>query len=60
LQIFLNREAGIRRALPGLARQVVDGLLHTPPQLFVGLLQVEPILLALEADPAYHAVRRSG
>jgi Family of unknown function (DUF6178) len=77
LQTFLNREAGIRRALPGLARQVVDGLLHKPPRLFVGLLQpgetgyrdfwyasdipcVEPILFALETDPAYHAFQRSG
>jgi hypothetical protein len=77
LQTFLNRAAGIRRALPGLARQVVDGLLHEPPQLFVGLLQpgetgyrdfwyagdipcVEPILSALETDPAYRAFQRSG
>jgi hypothetical protein len=38
LQMRLDREAGLRRALPGLTRQVVDGLLQTPPQFFVGLL----------------------
>jgi hypothetical protein len=76
LQTVLNREAGLRRALPGLARQVVDGLLRTPPQMFLGLLQagltgyrdfwyaediqhVEPILTALETDPAYYTFERS-
>jgi hypothetical protein len=38
LQAHLNRAAGVRRALPGLARYVVDGLLQAwHPQFFVGL-----------------------
>jgi hypothetical protein len=38
LQVHLNGTAGVRRALPGLARYVVDGLLQTwHPQFFVGL-----------------------
>ena len=38
LQVHLNGAAGVRRALPGLARYVVDGLLQTwHPQFFVGL-----------------------
>jgi uncharacterized protein DUF6178 len=38
LQAHLNRTAGVRRALPGLARATVDGLLHTwYPQFYVGL-----------------------
>jgi hypothetical protein len=37
LQTHLNRAPGVRRTLPGLARQVVDGLLHEPPQFFAGL-----------------------
>jgi hypothetical protein len=37
LQTALDREAGVRRALPGLARQVIDGLLRQPPQFFIGL-----------------------
>jgi len=38
LQAHLNDAAGVRRALPGLARYVVDGLLQTwYPQFFVGL-----------------------
>jgi hypothetical protein len=38
LQAHLNSAAGVRRALPGLARSVVDGLLQTwYPQLCVGL-----------------------
>ena len=39
LQVHLNGAAGVRRALPGLARYVVDGLLQTTwhPQFFVGL-----------------------
>ena len=37
LQACLDYGAGVRRALPGLARQVVDGLLRRPPQLFTGL-----------------------
>jgi hypothetical protein len=41
LQALLNQEAGIRRALPGLARQVVDGLLDKPPRFFLGLIQPE-------------------
>ena len=35
---YLNSAAGVRRALPGLARSVVDGLLQTwHPQFYVGL-----------------------
>jgi hypothetical protein len=41
LQALLNREAGIRRALSGLAQQVVDGLLDKPPRFFIGLIQPE-------------------
>jgi hypothetical protein len=38
LQAHLNGAAGVRRALPGLARYVVDGLLQTwYPQFFGGL-----------------------
>ena len=38
LQVHLNGAAGVRRALPGLARYVVDGLLQTwHSQFFVGL-----------------------
>ena len=38
LQTHLNRAAGVRRALPALARCVVDGLLQAwHPQFFVGL-----------------------
>lgn len=37
LQTWLDYGAGVRRALPGLARQVVDGLLRRPPQFFTGL-----------------------
>jgi hypothetical protein len=38
LQAYLNGAAGVRRALPGLARSVVDGLLQTwHPQFCVGL-----------------------
>jgi len=38
LQTYINGAAGVRRALPGLARYVVDGLLQTwYPQFFVGL-----------------------
>jgi len=38
LQVHLNGAAGVRRALPRLARYVVDGLLQTwHPQFFVGL-----------------------
>jgi len=38
LQTHLDRASGIRRALPGLARHVVDGLLHAwHPQFCVGL-----------------------
>ena len=38
LQAYLNSAAGVRRALPGLARSVVDGLLQTwYPQFCVGL-----------------------
>jgi len=38
LQANLNGAAGVRRALPGLARFVVDGLLQTwYPQFCVGL-----------------------
>ena len=37
-KLHLNGAAGVRRALPGLARYVVDGLLQTwYPQFFVGL-----------------------
>jgi Family of unknown function (DUF6178) len=76
LHTVLNREAGIRRALSGLARHVVDGLLDKPPRFFMGLIQpestgyrdfwyvrditlVEPILTALEKDPAYRPLQRS-
>jgi hypothetical protein len=37
IQRHLNHAAGIRRALPGLTRQVLDGLLLRTPQFFVGL-----------------------
>ena len=38
LQTHLNSAAGVRRALPSVARYVVDGLLHTwYPQFFLGL-----------------------
>jgi uncharacterized protein DUF6178 len=38
LQAHLNGTAGVRRALPGLARAAVDGLLQTwYPQFYVGL-----------------------
>jgi hypothetical protein len=38
LQAYLNSAAGVRRALPGLARSVVDGLLQTwHPQFCIGL-----------------------
>ena len=38
LQTHLNRAGGVRRALPALARHVVDGLLQAwHPQFFVGL-----------------------
>jgi hypothetical protein len=70
LQTSLEAGGGVRRALPGLPRQVVDGLLRQPPQFFVGLERpgdtayrdflsvqdialVEPLLTALEHDPAY-------
>ena len=37
LQAYLNGAAGVRRALPGLARSVIDGLLQTwHPQFCVG------------------------
>jgi hypothetical protein len=37
LQTHLNHASGARRALPGLARQVLDGLLGRYPQFFKGL-----------------------
>jgi hypothetical protein len=38
LQARLNSAAGVRRALPGLARAAIDGLLQTwYPQCYVGL-----------------------
>jgi hypothetical protein len=37
LQTHLDHAAGVRRALPGLARQVLDGLLAKHPQFFEGL-----------------------
>jgi hypothetical protein len=38
LQTHVNRAAGVRRALPELARRVVDGLLQAwHPQCLVGL-----------------------
>jgi hypothetical protein len=38
LQAYLNGAAGVRRALPGLARSVVDSLLQTwHPQFYIGL-----------------------
>ena len=37
LQTHLSRVAGVRRALPGLVRYVLDGLLGLPPQFFKGL-----------------------
>jgi hypothetical protein len=72
LQTGLETGGGVRRALPGLARQVVDGLLRWPPQFFTGLEQpgdttyrdflsvqditlAEPLLIALEHDPAYYS-----
>jgi hypothetical protein len=39
LQTHLDRSIGVRRALPGLARRVIDGLLYRPPQFFEGLVQ---------------------
>ena len=39
LQMHLNCAAGVRRALPELARHVVDGLLHTGTPLFFGGLE---------------------
>jgi hypothetical protein len=39
LQEHLNSAAGVRRALPGLAYQVVNGVLDKPPQFFEGLTQ---------------------
>jgi hypothetical protein len=70
LQACLEAAGGVRRALPGLAQQVMDGLLRQPPQFFTGLERpgdttyrnflsmqdialVEPLLTALERDPAY-------
>lgn len=75
LQTHLNRSGGVRRALPGLGRRVLDGLLRRPPQFFEGLLRpgliacrnflsvqdvalVDPVLTALEHDPAYRLGRR--
>ena len=37
LQAHLDHAAGARRALSGLARQVVDGLLDRHPQFFEGV-----------------------
>jgi hypothetical protein len=37
LQAHLDRAAGVRRALPGLAQQVLVGLLDKHPQFFEGL-----------------------
>jgi hypothetical protein len=37
LQTHINHAAGVRRAVPSLARQVLDGLLSPPPQFFEGL-----------------------
>jgi hypothetical protein len=37
LQTHINHAAGVRRALPSLARQVLDGLLSKHPQFFEGL-----------------------
>lgn len=37
LQRHLNHAAGVRRAVPTLTRQVLDGLLLRTPQFFVGL-----------------------
>jgi hypothetical protein len=46
LQIHLNRAGGVRRALPELARRVLDGLLQAwYPQFFAGLES--------PGDPAY-------
>jgi hypothetical protein len=39
LQTHLNRGSGVRRALSGLGRRVLDGLLRRPPQFFEGLLR---------------------
>jgi hypothetical protein len=39
IQTHLNGDAGLRRALPGLTRQVLDGLLDRPPQFFAGVAQ---------------------
>lgn len=39
LQHHLNRTVGVPRSVPGLVRQVLDGLLRRPPQLFAGLTQ---------------------
>ncbi len=37
IQWHLNHAAGVRRAIPSLTRQVLDGLLLRIPQFFVGL-----------------------
>lgn len=37
IQSHLNHTAGVRRAVPSLARQVLNGLLHRTPQFFKGL-----------------------
>lgn len=37
LQTHLDRTAAVRHTMPGLARRVVDGLLHRPPLFFTGL-----------------------
>jgi hypothetical protein len=47
LQHHLNRTAGVPRAVPGLVRHVLDGLLQRPPQFFAGLSQPE--------EPGYRA-----
>lgn len=39
LQTHLNRNGGVRRALPAVGRRVLDGLLHRPPRFFEGLSQ---------------------
>jgi hypothetical protein len=39
MQLHLDHTLGIPRALPGLVRHVLDGLLQRPPQFFEGLAQ---------------------
>lgn len=39
LQHHLNSTVGVPRAVPGLVRHVLDGLLQRPPQFFAGLSQ---------------------